>query len=102
LTRLLDPTAGVDGGRTTATITVLIASLWIVTVLARPLTGWTALLVAALAGVSAVIVATPALATTIFLLHPTPNRNRLALEIATVACVLIEATHHVITHRARG
>lgn len=102
LTRLLDPAAGVDGGRTTATLTVLIASLWIVTVLARPLTRWTALLVAALAGVSAVIVATPVLATNIFLLHPTPNRVLLALAIATAACLLIEATHRVLTRRAEG
>ena len=99
LTRLIDPTAGVDGARTTATLTVLIASLWIVTVLARPLTGWTTLLIAGLAGVSAVIVATPVLATTIFLLHPTTDRTLLALAVGATAGLLIEATHLAMTRR---
>lgn len=74
LTRLFDASAGVDGGRTTATLIVLIVSLWTVLVLARPLTGWKLGLVATMAGVVALIVTVPALATDVFLLHPTPMR----------------------------
>jgi cation-transporting ATPase E len=99
VTRLLDPAAGVDGGRTTATLTVLITSLWIVTVLARPFTGWKMLLVASLAGVLVLVVAIPALGTTIFLLHPTPYRGLLAAGIAALACLLVEATHRVLARR---
>ena len=79
--RLLDDTAGVDGGRTTAALVVLIISLWVVLVLARPLAGWKLLLVATMAGAVAVIVAVPALATDIFLLHPTPLRVLVAAAI---------------------
>ena len=58
-TRLLDSGAGVAGGRTTATLVVLIISLWTLLVLARPLAGWKLALVAAMAGIVAVVVAVP-------------------------------------------
>ena len=59
-TILLDHGSDVAEGRTTATLTVLIISLWTVLVLARPLTGWKLMLVAGLAVAVAVIVAVPA------------------------------------------
>ena len=79
--RVLDGTAGVAGGRTVATLVTLICALWTLLVLARPLAGWKLLLVAAMAGVVAVIVAVPALATGIFLLDPTPLRVGMAAVI---------------------
>jgi cation-transporting ATPase E len=96
LTRLLDHTAGVAGGRTTATLIVLIVSLWTLVVLARPLAGWKLLLVATMAGVVTVIVAIPALATDIFLLYPTPLRVGLAAAIGAGGAVLVELSYRAV------
>ncbi|MCU1613627.1 MAG: ctpE [Frankiales bacterium] len=96
LTRLLDPSAGVDGGRTTATLVVLLVSLWTVLVLARPLTGWKLALVAAMAGVVAVIVVIPALATNVFLLHPTAARILIATAVGALGCLLVEIAARVM------
>jgi cation-transporting ATPase E len=90
LTRLLDPSAGVEGGRTTATLVVLIVSLWTLLVLSRPLAGWKLALLAAMSGTAALTVAVPALATNVFLLHPSPERILLAVAIGSVGCLLVE------------
>ena len=87
---LLDAAAGVDGGRTTATLIVLIISLWTLLVLARPLAGWKLVLVATMAGIVAVIVAVPPLAHGVFLLDITPLR------------LLIAAVHRRGRGRARA
>ena len=103
--RLLDDTAGVSGGRTVATLTVLVCALWTLLVLARPLAGWKLLLVAALAGVVAVVVVVPALATQVFLLHPTPLRVAVAVVVGAAGSVLIELSYRsvalVTRHRGR-
>jgi cation-transporting P-type ATPase E len=96
LTRLLDPSAGVAGGRTTATITVLIVSLWVLVVLARPLTGWKLLLVASIAGIVAVIIAVPALATDIFLLYPTPMRLGIAAALGAAGAIMVELSYRAV------
>ena len=99
--RLLDHTAGVDGGRTTATLTVLIISLWTLLVLARPLAGWKLLLVATMAGVVAVILVVPALATDVFLLHPTPLRVLVAVIIGAGGAFIVELSYRAVTHHLR-
>ena len=96
VTRLLDPSAGVAGGRTTATITVLIVSLWVLVVLARPLTGWKLLLVASIAGIVAVIIAVPALATDIFLLYPTPMRVGIAAALGAAGAIMVELSYRAV------
>ena len=96
LTRVLDPSAGVAGGRTTATITVLIVSLWVLVVLARPLTGWKLLLVASIAGIVAVIIAVPALATDIFLLYPTPMRVGIAAALGAAGAIMVELSYRAV------
>ena len=96
LTRWLDPSGGVDGGRTTATITVLIVSLWILVVLARPLAGWKLPLVASMAGIVAVILAVPALATDIFLLYPTPLRLGLAAALGAAGAIMVELSYRAV------
>ena len=96
LTRLLDPSAGVAGGRTTATITVLIVSLWVLVVLARPLAGWKLLLVAGIAGIVAVIIAVPALATDIFLLYPTPMRLGIAAALGAAGAIMVELSYRAV------
>jgi cation-transporting ATPase E len=91
--RAIDDTASVDGGRTVATLIVLICSLWVLLVLARPLAGWKLLLVASMAGIVAIIVAVPALATGIFLLHPTPLRLLVAAIVGAATAFVIELAY---------
>jgi cation-transporting P-type ATPase E len=95
-TILLDHGSDVAQGRTTATLTVLIISMWTVLVLARPLTGWKLMLVAGLAVAIAVIVAVPALGQGIFLLEVTPLRLTIAAIIGAAGALLVELTHRSI------
>jgi cation-transporting P-type ATPase E len=90
LARLLDSSGGVTGGRTTATIVVLVVSLWTLLVLARPLQGWKLALVAVMAGAAATIVAVPPLGHGVFLLSPTPLRVGIALAIGAAGALLVE------------
>jgi cation-transporting ATPase E len=96
LIRSLDSSAGVDGGRTVATLIVLICSLWVLLVLARPIAGWKLLLVAAMAGIVAIIVVVPVFATDIFLLHPTPMRVGVALVLGGAGVVVIELAYRSV------
>lgn len=95
-TILVDHGSDVAEGRTTATLTVLIISLWTVLVLARPLTGWKLVLVGGLAVAVAVIVAVPALSHGIFLLEVTPLRLTIAAIIGAAGALLVELTHRSI------
>ena len=75
---------------------MLIVSLWTVVVLARPLTGWKLALVASLAGIVAIILAVPALATDIFLLYPTPLRVGIAAALGAGGAVLVELSYRAV------
>ena len=86
----MDDTAGVEGGRTVATMVLLICALWTLLVLARPLAGWKLALVAAMAVVAAGIVSIPVFATDIFLLHPTPQRVLVAVVVGAIGAALVE------------
>ena len=96
LIRWLDPAGGVPGARTTATLVVLIVSLWTLLVLARPLKGWKLALVAAMAGTAALVVAVPPLAHGIFLLSPTPLRVGVAVAVGAAGAVLVELAHRAV------
>ena len=96
-TRLIDHGSDVAEARTTATLIVLIVSLWTLLVLARPLAGWKLALVAGLAAAAALIVAIPALARGVFLLDVTPLRLAIAGIIGAAGAVLVELTHRSIT-----
>jgi cation-transporting ATPase E len=71
-TRVLEPGAGVAEARTTATLIVLVVSLWTLLVLARPLTGWKLILVASMAALVSFVVGVPALGHDLFLLEISP------------------------------
>lgn len=101
VTRQVDDTAGVDGGRTAATLIVLICALWTLLVLARPLQGWKLALVAGLALIVAVIVVVPGLATGIFLLHPTPLRVSIALGFGAIGAAAVELAYRGVAFAAR-
>ena len=90
LARYLDPSGGVTGARTTATVAVLAVALWTLLVLARPLAGWKLVLVAGLAGVVALVLAVPVLAGSVFLLHPTPLRLVVAAAAGAVGAAAVE------------
>jgi cation-transporting ATPase E len=100
VTRALESAAGVDEGRTTATLVVLVVSLWTLGVLARPLAGWKLGLVAAMVAIIAVIVAVPPLAHGIFLLEMTGERLLTALVIGLVGAALVELAHRSVRYFA--
>ena len=102
VTRLLDPAAGVSGGRTTATLTVLVIALWTLVVLARPLAGWKLVLVVAMAAVVAMIVAVPPLGTDVFLLTPAPLPVLVAAAMGAVGAVLVEVSYRAVALAARA
>lgn len=95
-TRVLQPGSDVAEARTTATLIVLVVSLWTLLVLARPLTGWKLALVAAMAGLVAIVVAVPALGHDVFLLEISPLRLLIAGAIGAAGAVFVELTHRAI------
>ncbi|MGW4115928.1 HAD-IC family P-type ATPase [Actinosynnema sp. NPDC004786] len=94
--RALDPSGGTAAGRTVATVVVLVASLWTLSLLARPLAGWKVVLLAGLATAAAVILAVPLLATDVFLLAVTPQRLLVGLAIGAVAAAAVELVGRVV------
>jgi cation-transporting ATPase E len=99
--RAMDPSAGVEGGRTVATLVVLICALWTLVVLARPLRGWKIGLVGGMVLLIVIIVVVPAFATGIFLLEPTPLRVLVALVIGVAGAVLVEIAYRGVALAAR-
>jgi len=100
-TRLADSTAGVSGGRTTATLIVLVISLWTLLVLARPLNRWKLVLVLTMAGAVAAIAAVPPLAHGVFLLDITPLRLGMAAVIGAAGAVLVEISYRAVALAVR-
>jgi len=100
-TRLMEDGATVAEGRTTATLVVLIVSLWTLLILARPLAGWKLALVAAMAGGVALIVAVPPLGHSIFLLDTTPLRLLVAAIIGAIGAFLVELSSRAVALAAR-
>ncbi|MEU6153295.1 HAD-IC family P-type ATPase [Actinosynnema sp. NPDC047251] len=94
--RGLEPTAGRTAAQTVATIVVAIASLWTLSLLARPFTAWKIALIAALAGAFALILAIPVLGNGIFLLDVTPQRLVVGAAIGAAAAFLVEIIGRVI------
>ncbi|CAL9473994.1 Calcium-transporting ATPase CtpE [Actinosynnema sp. ALI-1.44] len=99
--RGLEAAGGRGAGQTVATVVVLIASLWTLSLLARPLNRWKLALLAGLAGVAALILAVPALGTGIFLLAVTPQRLLVGAVIGLVAGSLVEVVGRVVLRPVR-
>jgi cation-transporting ATPase E len=96
LIRWLDSDGGVSGGRTTATLIVLIVSLWTLLLLARPLKGWKLALVAVMAGAAALVAVVPPLGHGTFLLEPTPLRVGVALTVGATGALLVELAYRAV------
>ncbi|WP_159961592.1 HAD-IC family P-type ATPase [Blastococcus haudaquaticus] len=90
LTRWLVPGAGVPAARTAATLVVLALALWTLLVLARPLDGVKAALVATMAAVVVLVLALPALAEDVVLLQVSAAVLGIAAALAVPAAVLVE------------
>ncbi|GAB2980203.1 HAD-IC family P-type ATPase [Saccharothrix stipae] len=99
--RQLDPAGGPAAGRTVATVVVLVASLWTLSLVSRPLTGWKVALVAGLAGAAAVILAVPVPAADVFLLDVTPQRLLVGAVVGAVAAALVELVGRLVPRPGR-
>ncbi|XVV07655.1 HAD-IC family P-type ATPase [Actinosynnema sp. CA-248983] len=99
--RSLEPDGGRGAGQTVATVVVLIASLWTLSLLARPLTRWKLAMLAGLAGFAALVLAVPALGTGVFLLAVTPQRLLVGAVIGLVAGLLVEVVGRVVLRPVR-
>lgn len=100
LARGLDPAAGVAGARTTATVVVLVVALWTLVILARPLVPWKLALIGAMVAVVVLVLAVPALGTTILLLEVTPRVLLIALPVGVAGAVLVEIAERVASATA--
>lgn len=100
-TRLLDAGSGVEEARTTATLVVLVVSLWTLLVLARPLAGWKLALVVAMAASVILIVVIPPLGQGVFLLDVTPLRLAIAATIGGAGALLVEVVHRGVAFAVR-
>jgi len=92
----LDSAASVAQGRTTATIVLLVCSLWIVLVLARPLTRVNVALVAALLAASAFVVGVPAIGHGLFLLSTSTADVVVALAVGVGGAAIVELTRRAV------
>ncbi|WP_367138458.1 HAD-IC family P-type ATPase [Saccharothrix sp. HUAS TT1] len=99
--RSLDPGGGRAAGQTVATVVVLVASLWTLSLLSRPLTGWKVALLAGLAAAAAVVLAVPVLAGDVFLLSVTPQRLLVGVAVGAVAAGLVELVGRFVRRPAR-
>lgn len=88
-------------GRTTATVVVLVVSLWTVVILARPLTRGKALLVAALVGAATVVVAVPAIRSGLFLMSASDVDLAVAGVVGGCGAVAVELVHRAVQSIAR-
>jgi len=93
--RWLEPGAGLAGGRTAATVVVLVVALWTLGILARPLVAWKVALIASMAALAAVGVAIPPLAETLFLLEVTPLGLVVGAAIGAAGALVVELVHRV-------
>jgi cation-transporting ATPase E len=98
--RWLEPGTGVAGARTAATIVVLVVGLWTLGILARPLAAWKVGLLAAMAGVAALVILVPALAHDVVLLVLTPTVLLIAAAVGVVGAVLVEVVDRLVGHPA--
>ncbi|HEY3735866.1 MAG TPA: HAD-IC family P-type ATPase [Jatrophihabitans sp.] len=86
----------VEGARTSATVALLVISLWTVLVLARPLVAWKLGLVAAMAFIAAIVVVVPGIGHGLFLLEMTPKRLIIGLIFGAVGAAAVELTHRIV------
>jgi cation-transporting ATPase E len=95
-TRLFESGAGVEEARTTATMVVLIVSLWTLLVLARPLSTWKLGLFVTLVALVTLAVLFPPLAHGVLLLDVTPQRLVVAGAIGATGAFLVELAHRAV------
>jgi len=90
VTRWLVPEGGTVGARTTATVVTLLIAFWTLGILARPLSGWKAGLLAGLGGVAFLVVAVPVVAEAVVLLQVTMESLALGAGFGLLGAGLVE------------
>jgi cation-transporting ATPase E len=93
--RWLDPSSGLEGARTAATVVVLVVALWTLTILAHPLVPWKAGLIASLATAAAAAVLIPPLGRSVFQLEVTPVVLLVAAVTGTAGALAVEYVHRM-------
>jgi cation-transporting ATPase E len=95
VTRAVQPESGLDGARTATALVVLVVALWTLLVLARPLAAWKVGIVTAMAAAAGVVMAVPALATTVLRFDVTPEVLLIAGGVGILGALLVELVHRV-------
>ena len=101
-TRLVENDVTVAEARTTATLVILIVSLWTLAILSRPIRGWKVLLLVGVAAAGFVCAVMPALGREVFLLHVTPQRALIAAILGVGAALAVEIAYRVSRRATRG
>jgi cation-transporting ATPase E len=94
-TRWLEPAAGLEAARTTATLVVLVVALWTLAILARPLAFWKVGLLGAMAASAAAVVVIPPLGRDLLQFDVTPTGLLVALVAGAVGALLVELVHRL-------
>ena len=95
--RWMQPAAGVEGARTTATFVVLVVGLWTLVILARPLHAWKIGLIATMAGSAVAVAAIPAIGAEIVLLQVTPQVLMIAGVLGAGGALLVEISSRIFS-----
>ncbi len=101
VTRVLEAGSGVAGARSAATLVVLVVSLWTLTVLARPLTGWKVTFVGLMALAVVIVVAVPPIGHGLFLLDVTAQRVLLAGAVGAAGAAMVEVIYRLTRNDLR-
>ena len=98
-TARVEADVGLDESRTTATLVLLVVGLWILVLLARPITGWRASLVTWMVGAFAVILVVPELRDFYALDLPRWDALGWGVVVAALALAFLEVGWTVAQHR---
>jgi len=98
-TARVEADVGLDEARTTATLVLLVVGLWILVLLARPITGWRASLVTWMVGAFAVVLVVPEMRDFYALAFPKWGALVWGAVVAAVALAFLEVGWTMAQHR---
>jgi cation-transporting ATPase E len=94
-TRLLEAHATAAEARTTSTLIIVIAALWTLTILSRPVHGWRLPVLIGIAAIAASCAIVPPLGHDVFLIHLTPLLALISAALGAGAAVLVEIAYRL-------
>ncbi|MDN5667344.1 MAG: HAD-IC family P-type ATPase [Renibacterium salmoninarum] len=95
----LDPAGQLQDGRTAATMTILLLSLWVLAVLARPFDRWRALLVGAMFLLLVLVFVVPFSRTFFALAVPSGTLLAVTIGVVVLGCAVIEILYRILKRR---